>query len=82
LRIIIGASSFDADRHAQEMLRAKRKRELREGNGPPIGVVQSLAKFMHICDDCAQTFWNGDEWDYTHTKCPGAPERKTGFSPN
>lgn len=69
MKIIFGATSFDAHAHAKRALRAKRKADERDGRVVPYGINTGLSKFMHSCDDCGDTYWDADEYGFYHKGC-------------
>lgn len=71
MKVILGATSFDRDKYAQEMLRSKRSAQHKRGDLPLYGVAAQVAKYFHVCDDCGGGYWDGDEYGGPHPRCKG-----------
>lgn len=65
MKVIIGTTSFDAAKQAQELLKARSKIAREKGALPLVGVAEHRAHYIKLCDDCGLNFWNTDEYNYS-----------------
>lgn len=78
MRIIFGATSFDHEQHARELLKSRDAHTKKEGKMIAAGIAVHIAHYPHRCDDCGHTYWDTDEWGNNHIGCKGA-QKKVGF---